>query len=84
MRFLSHQHHSQIIKVSEESVVWMIEGQAIVEFPFIHETDDHTARRGFREADWNSKDLRANKPIYLYMAVFYVKIYDPIEFFEQN
>ena len=62
----------------------MIEGQAIVKFPFIHETDDHTARRGGGGADWDSKDLRENKPIYLYMAVFDVKRYDPIEFFEQN
>ena len=62
----------------------MIEGQAIVKFPFIHETDDHTARRGVRGADLNSKDLRANKAIYLYMAVFDVKRYDPIEFFERN
>jgi hypothetical protein len=62
----------------------MIEGQAIVKFPFIHETDDHTARRGVRGADWDSKDLRENKPIYLYMAVFDVKRYDSIEFFERN
>ena len=62
----------------------MIEGQAIMNFPFIHETDDHTARRGIRVANLNSKDLRANKAIYLYMAVFDVKRYDPIEFFERN
>ena len=61
----------------------MIEGQAIVEFPFIHETDDHAARRGVRGADWNSKDLRANKAIYLYRAVFDVKRYDSIEFFDK-
>jgi hypothetical protein len=59
----------------------MIEGQAIVKFPFIHESDDH---RGVRGADLNSKDLRANKAIYLYMAVFDVKRYDPTEFFERN
>ena len=47
----------------------MIEGQVIVKFSFIHETDDHTTRRGVRGADWNSKDLRAEKAIYLYMAV---------------
>ena len=51
----------------------MIEGQAIEKFPFVHGTDDHTARRGVRSADLNSKDLRANKAIYLYMAVFDVK-----------
>ena len=51
----------------------MIEGQAIVKFPFIHETDDHTARRGVWGADWDSKDLRENKPIYLYMAVLMSK-----------
>ena len=62
----------------------MIEGQAIVKFPFIHETDDHTARRDVRGADWDSKDLRENKPIYLYMAVFDVKRYDPIGFYERN
>ena len=62
----------------------MIGGQAIVKFPFIPETDDHTARRGVRGANLNSKDLRANKPIYLYMAVFDVKKYDPIGFYEQT
>ena len=56
----------------------MIEGQAIVKFPFIYETDDHTARRGVSGADWNSNDLRADKAIYLYMAVFDVKRYDPM------
>ena len=62
----------------------MIVGQAIVEFPFIHETDDHTARRAVRGADWNSKNLRADKAIYLYMAVFDVKRYYSIGFFERN
>ena len=66
----------------------MIEGQAIVKFPFIHETDDHTARRDVRGADRDSKDmrenLRENKPINLNMAVFDVKRYDPIEFYERN
>ena len=62
----------------------MIEGQAIVKFAFIHETDYHTARRSVRGANLNSKDKKANKAIYLYMAVFDVKRYDPIEFFERN
>ena len=60
----------------------MVERYTVMEFPFIHKTDHHTAWRGIWRANWDSKDLGKNEPVNFYMAVFYIKGYDSIELFK--
>jgi hypothetical protein len=50
--------------------------------PFIHEADYHTAGRGIGGANWDSKALGKNHPIYLPMAVLNIERNNSIELFE--